>query len=119
MNNAVYAKTMENVREHIDFELVDTPECFQKVVNAPIYKYRHVINENLAGIEKLKEIVKLNKPISVGMSILDLSKFHMYSFYYDILKKKYEDKVRLIYTDIDSSVIHMNACFSPWRVGAT
>ena len=107
MNNAVYGKTMENVREHINFELVDTPERFQKVVNAPTYKHRHIINENLVGVEKLKETVKLNKPIYVGMSILDLSKLHMYSFYYDVLKNKYEDKVRLIYTDTDSFVTHI------------
>ena len=40
------------------------------------------------------------------MSILDLSKLHMYSFYYDVLKKKYNNDVRLIYTDTDSFVIH-------------
>ena len=106
MNNAVYGKTMENVRDHIDFELVDTPERFQKCVNNPTFKYRHIINENLVGVEKLKHTVKLNKPIYVGVSILDLSKMHMYSFYYDVLKQKYKDKVRLIYTDTDSFVIH-------------
>ena len=88
MNNAVYGKTMENVRNHINFELVDTPERYQKCVNNPTFKHRHIINENLVGVEKLKETVKLNKPIYVGMSILDLSKLHMYSFYYDVLKEK-------------------------------
>ena len=107
MNNAVYGKTMENVREHINFELVDTPERFQKVVNAPTYKHRHIINENLVGVENLKETVKLNKPVYVGMSRFDLSKLQMYSFYYDVLKKKYENKVRLIYTDTDSFVTHI------------
>ena len=87
MNNAVYGKTMENVREHIDFELVDTPERYQKCVNKPTFKHRHIINENLVGVEKVKATVKLNKPIYVGMSILDLSKLHMYSFYYDVLKR--------------------------------
>ena len=106
MNNSCFGKTMENVREHINFELVDTPERFQKVVNSPTHKHRHIINENLVGVEKLKETVKLNKPIYVGMSILDLSKLHMYRFYYDVLKKKYNNDVRLIYTDTDSFVIH-------------
>ena len=106
MNNAVYGKTMENVREHINFELVDTPERFQKVVNDPCYKYRHIINENLVGVEKIKDTIKLNKPIYVGVSILDLSKLHMYKFYYDVLKEKYKDNIRLIYTDTDSFVIH-------------
>ena len=106
MNNAVYGKTMENVREHINFELVDTQERYAKCVNNPTFKHRHIINENLVGVEKLKEKVKLNKPTYVEMSILDLSKLHMYSFYYDVLKEKYNENVRLVYTDTDSFVIH-------------
>jgi hypothetical protein len=91
MNNAVYGKTMENVRNHMDFELVSTQERFQKCVNNPNYKDRHIINENLIGVEKTKGILRLDKPIYLGMSILVLSKIHMYSFYYDVLKVKYED----------------------------
>ena len=107
MNNAVYGKTMENVRNQIDFELVDTPERYQKCVNNPNFKYRHIINENLIGVEKAKSVVKLNKPIYVGMSILDLSKQHMYSFYYDIMKPKYKNNIRMLYTDTDSFVFHI------------
>ena len=62
MNNAVYGKTMEDTRNHIDFELVDTPE---RCVNNPNFKYRHIINENLVGVEKTKSVVKLDKPIYV------------------------------------------------------
>ena len=58
---------MENVGDHID--------------------YGHSVNENLVGVDKLKQTVKLNKPIYVGMSVLDLSQLHMYSFYYDVFKK--------------------------------
>ena len=47
----------------------------------------------------------MDKPIYLGMSILDLSKVHMYSFYYDVLKEKYKENIRLIYTDTDSYVI--------------
>ena len=105
MNNAVYGKTMENVRNHMDFELVSTQERLLKCVNNPNYKNRYIINESLVGVEKEKTVLKLNKPIYLGMSILDLSKQHMYSFYYDVLKEKYGDKVKLIYTDTDSYVI--------------
>ena len=80
---------------------------FKKCVSNPTYKRRHIINENLVGVEKLKETVKLNKPIYAGMSILDLSKLHMYSFYYDILKNKDQDNIKRIYTDTDSFVIHI------------
>ena len=106
MNNAAYGKTRQNIRNQIDFELVDTPERYQKCLNNPNFKYRHIINENLIGVEKAKSVIKLNKPVYVGMSILDLSKQHMYPFYYDILKKKYNENAKLIYTDTDSFVIH-------------
>ena len=58
MNNAVYGKTMENVRNHIDFEFVSTQDRIQKCVNNPNYKGCHIINEDLVGVEKLK--VRLN-----------------------------------------------------------
>jgi hypothetical protein len=104
MNNAVYGKTMEDVRGHIDFELVDTQKRMEKLLNAPNLKHRHIINENLVGVEKTKTIMKLNKPIYIGVCILELSKLHMYQFYYDVLKKKYNDKVTLAYTDTDSFI---------------
>ena len=103
--NSVYGKTMENVRKHVDYELVNTPERFQKLVNKPLFKHRHTINEDLVIVEKDKHTVELNKPIYMGMSILDYSKTHMYSFYYDVLKPKYDDKIKLVYTDTDSYVI--------------
>ena len=105
MNNSVYGKTMDNVRNHLDNELVNTPERFQKCVNKPTYRHRHIINENLVGVEKDFTTVKLDKPIYMGMSILDYSKIHMYSFYYDVLKPKYNDDIKLVYTDTDSYVI--------------
>ena len=74
MNNSVYGKTMENVRKHGDYELVNTPERFQKLVNKPLFKHRHIINEDLVIVEKDKHTVELNKPIYMGMSILDYSK---------------------------------------------
>ena len=81
MNNSVYGKTMENVRKHGDYEIVNTvntPERFQKLVNKPLFKHRYIINEGLVIVEKDKHTVELNKPIYMGMSILDYSKIHMY-----------------------------------------
>ena len=70
-------------------------------------KSRHVINDQLVGIEKIKSVVLLNKPIYVGMAILDMSKLHMYKFYYDVLETKYNDKIKLAYTDTDSFAVHV------------
>ena len=48
--------------------------------------------------------MELNKPVYIGVSILELSKLHMYQYYYDVMKKKYDDKIKLLYTDTDSFI---------------
>ena len=107
MNNAVFGKTMENVRNHIDFELVNNSQRLGKIQNEPVFKHAHIINESLVGVEKIRTVTKLNKPIYLGFSILELSKLHMYKFYYDTLKPFYNDRVKLCYTDTDSFVLHI------------
>ena len=72
MKHAVYGRTMENVREHIDFEFLNTPKRHQNCVNSPTFKHRHILNEHLVGVEKLKHTVLLNKPIQCGYVYLRL-----------------------------------------------
>ena len=107
MNKAVYGNTMEDVRGHIGFELVDTPERMEKLLNAPILKRRHILNNDLVGVEKMQPVMKLSKPIYVGVSFLDLSKPHMYQFYYDVMGNQYEDEAKLLHTDTDSFIFHI------------
>ena len=106
LNNAVFGKTMEDKRKHLDFEIVSDERRFMTCVNNPSFKHSHIINENLVGVEKQKPKLKLDKPIFIGMSILDLSKQHMYKFYYDVMKPKYGDNIKMVYTDTDSFVFH-------------
>ena len=106
LNNAVFGKTMEDKRKHSDFEVVSDEKRLMKCVNNPSFTHRHIINENLVGVEKQKPELKLDKPIFIGMSILDLSKQHMYRFYYDGVKPKYGDNITMVYTDTDSFVFH-------------
>jgi len=98
---------MENVRNHVDFELINNPERLQKVIHHPALKHIHYISSDLVGAEKQKAEIVLDKPIYVGFSVLELSKLHMYKFFYDVLKNKYEDKIKLCYTDTDSYVRHV------------
>ena len=107
MNNAVYGKTMEDVRGRVYFELVDTPQRMENVLNAPTLKHRHILNEHLVGVETIKPVMKLNEPIYIGVCILELSKLHMYQYYYDVMKKKYDDQIKLLYTDTDSFIFHI------------
>ena len=107
MNNAVFGKTMENVRKHRDIKLVKTDKKRNKLVSEPNFHTMKLIDNNLAIIEMMKVKVKMNKPIYLGLSILDISKITMYEFWNDYVKIKYEDKARLCYMDTDSFVVNI------------
>ena len=88
MNNSVFRKTMENVRKHRDIKLVTTDEKRNKLVSEPNYHTTKHFSENLLAIEMKKTKVKMNKPVYLGMSIVDISKTLMYKFRYDYIKPK-------------------------------
>ena len=106
-NNAVFGKTMENVRKHRDIKLVKTDKKRNKLVSEPNFHTMKLIDNNLAIIEMRKVKVKMNKPIYLGLSIFDISKITMYEFWYDYVKIKYQDKARLGYMDTDSFVVNI------------
>ena len=107
MNNAVFGKTMENVRKHRDIKLVKTDHKRNKLVSEPNYHTMKLISENLSIIKMKKVKVKMNKPIYLGLSILEISKIIMYEFCYDYMKRKYGDMVKLSYMDTDSLVMNV------------
>ena len=98
---------MENVRKHVDVRLVHTAKKLKKVTAKPTYKSCQIFSNDLVGIELTRAKVLLNKPSYCGMAILDLSKYAMYDFYYNYLKKKYGDKIQLQMTDTDSFLYHV------------
>ena len=107
MNNVVFGKTMENVRKHRDIKLVKTNKKRNKLVSEPNFHTMKLIDNNLAIIEMRKVKVKMNKPIYLGLSILDISKITMYEFWYNYVKIKYQDKPRLCYMVTDSFVVNI------------
>ena len=107
MNNSVFGKTMENIRKHRDIKLVTTDKKRSKFVSEPNYHTINLISEDLSIIEMKKTKVKMNKPIYLGLSILEISKILMYEFWYDYMKPKYNDDVKLCYIDTDSFVMHI------------
>jgi len=109
MNNSVFGKTMENLRNRVDIKIVRSSETdkIRKLVASPFYS-RHVIFSNdLVGIDMRKSKLLLNKPVYTGMSILDNSKIMMYDFSYNELKKQYGPRCELLYTDTDSLLLEM------------
>ena len=107
MNNSVFEKTMENIRKHRDIKLVTTDKKRNKLVSEPNYHTINLISEDLSIIEMKKTKVKMNKPIYLGLSILEISKTLMYEFWYDYMKPKYNDNVKLCYMDTDSFIMNI------------
>ena len=107
MNNLVFGKTMENIRKHRDIKLVTTDKKRSKLVSEPSYHTINLISEDLSITEIKKTKAKMNKPIYLGLSILETSKILMYEFWYDYMKPKYNVNVRLCYMDTDSFVMHI------------
>ena len=106
MNNSVFGKTMENVRNHWDIKLVTTNEQRNKLVSEPNYHSSKHFSENLMAIEMKKTKVLMNKPVYLGQAILDFSKTLIYEFWYDYIKPKYQEKAHLCYIDTDSFIAY-------------
>ena len=102
MNNSVFGKTMENIRNRVDVKLVNTEEKLRKLVAKPNFRSRKIFSENLVSVHMKKTSLTMNKPVYLGMCILDLSKTIMYDFHYNYIKSKYGDKAKLLFSDTDS-----------------
>ena len=111
MNSAVFGKPMENRRKLRDIILATTDKRRNQLVSELIITQSNGFSENLVAIEMRKTKVKMNKPIYVGMAILDISKTLMYEFWYEYLKYKYADKIRLYYMDTDLSLLSKQKIF--------
>ena len=105
MNNAVFEKTMENLRKHRNIKLATTERRRNYLVSEPNYHTTKFFTENLLAIEMRKTKILLIKPVYLGLSILDLSKTTMYEFWYDYVKPKYGENAKLCY--MDTNIVHV------------
>ena len=102
MNNSVFGKTIENIRKRTDIKLATTVMEVEKYIYKPNYTHRTTFSDNLVAIHMAKTSLYLNKPVYLGMCILDLSKTLMYEFHYGYIKPKYGERAKLLFTDTDS-----------------
>ena len=103
MNNSVFGKTMENIRNRVNIKLVNTKEQLRKLTAKPNFKGPpKIFSENLVSVHMKKTSLTMDKPVYLGMCILDLSKTLIFDFHYNYIKRKYGDKAKLLFTDTDS-----------------
>jgi hypothetical protein len=107
MMNSLFGKTCENPENYRKFKLTVGTEMAIKILNSlGSIKDYHLIDPDNDTIlmELMKCQVKYNKPIAIGASILDVSKWYMQKFYYKVLKPYYQDRMKFLYTDTDSII---------------
>ena len=102
MNNS------ENLRKRVDVKLMVDGDKLKKMVASPSFVRAKVFSGGLVAVKKVKEVLLLNKPAYVGMSILDISKTLMYDFHYNHIRKVYGDRVKLLFTDTDSLMYRLH-----------
>jgi hypothetical protein len=102
MNNYVFGKTMENVRNRVDIRIVNNEKKWNKLAKKHNFKSVTIFSENLVAVHMRRTSVKLRKPIYLGMSILDISKTLMYDLHYNYIKPMYGNDAELLFTDTDS-----------------
>ena len=106
MNNTVFGKTMENQRKYRDIKLVTTEKKTNYLVSDPNYYTTKLFTKNLLAIEMNKRQITMNKPVYLELAILDISKIAMYEFWFDYIKLKFSERVKLCYIDTDSFIAH-------------
>ncbi|XP_065223988.1 uncharacterized protein LOC135848125 [Planococcus citri] len=105
--NSVFGKTIENQRKYMNFRLICNEKKLNTAIKKPSFKSSVIFSENLVGVHSFKSKVILNKPIYVGISILELSRNFMYQFYYENLPEIFKGLPfpQLLYMDTDSFIL--------------
>ena len=107
MKISAFGNTMENIRKQRDIKLVTTEKRRNYLVSKANYHSTKFFTENLLAIEIRKAQIFINKPVYLGLSILELSKIAMYEFWNDYVKPKYEEEAKLCYMDTYSFTVYV------------
>jgi hypothetical protein len=107
MNNAIFGRTMMNKDKQRVVKLFTDDKKLLNTAAKPYFQDVKTFQNDLCAVELKKLTVKYDSPIVMGMSILELSKVLMYNFHYNVIKNKYGDKARLLFTDTDSLCYHI------------
>ena len=107
MNNSVFGKSCENVRNRCNVELVMNSCRLRRLTDKPSFRRFKIFSNDLVGVEYIKTSICLNKPLYAGFATLELSKTLMYDFHYNVVKARYGGQAQLLFTDTDSLCYHI------------
>ena len=96
MINSIYGKAIENLRERIRIRLVNNEKDFLKYTSKPTHITYKIFDKNCSTIHEIKQILTLSKPIYVGFTVLELSKWLIYDFHYNFIKKTFDAELLLL-----------------------
>ena len=102
MINSVYGKTMENLRKRISVWFINNAKEFLKYTSRPTYIACKIFSENFPAVHEIKPVLILNKPIYVGFTVLELSKWLMYDFHHNFIEIIFDADCWLLFTDTES-----------------
>ena len=102
MNNSVYGKSTENLRNRVDVRFASNKKDYLKWTFEPSYMSHKIFDNDLDAIRKSKVTLTVSKPVYIGMCILELSKVLIYELHYDYIKNKYDNNSKLLFTYTDS-----------------
>lgn len=106
--NSAFGKTMENLRQRSNIKLINKwggKSGARMAIAKPNFKTFKIFDENLVAIEFNQTHILMNKPIIIGLCVLEISKITMYAFLYEYLKPKYGENITVAYTDTDSFIL--------------
>ena len=107
MNNSIFGKTIDNVRNYRNIKPVTSDKRRKRLVSEPNFHSHKTFFDHLMAKEMKKIREKMTKPLYLGMSILDINKILTYGFWYDYINPKYGGRAKLCYTDTDSFIIYI------------
>lgn len=109
LSNSLFGKTMERPENKSQLKLVTKIETYERMVSRLNFKQFKIINPHLVALEMKYPIFHIEKPFYVGTVILELAKWKMYDFHYNIMKKYFANKIQLLYTDTDSFIYEIES----------
>ncbi len=103
LSNSLFGKTMERPENKTQIKFVNNIKSYEKYISKSNFKQSKIINPNLATLQMKYPVYEISKPFYLGAVILELAKYHMYNFHYNVMKKHFKD-IQLVYTDTDSFI---------------